>query len=118
FELQHIAPGSYDLVASAPGTSGRLATSLPISIGREDVDNLSLVIQPQLAINGKVTFENSQAGTVIPSVDGVRVELRREPYTHELLVVLPSVAADGTFSLNGVTPGDYQIKVRDNGVNG
>src|SRR5262249_19250757 len=45
------------------------------------------------------------------NLQGVRVELRREPFTPELLVLLPRVAADGSFTLSDVTPGDYILKV-------
>jgi hypothetical protein len=37
--------------------------------------------------------------------------LRREPFIPELLVLTPNIAADGTFRVNGVTPGEYQLKV-------
>ena len=110
FEFRHMAPGSYDLVASAPAAGGRLAAHTPIDIGGADIDNVSLTLQIQLTMSGRITVENMQAGVTAP-MNGIRVELRREPFTPELLVLLPTVSADGTFSLSGVTPGDYQIKV-------
>jgi len=113
FEFRHMAPGSYDLVASAPGTGGgaRLAAHAPVELGGSDVDGVSLVLQPQLTINGRITLENSQPDETGTSVRGARVELRREPFTPELLILLPGVAADGTFTLSGVTPGEYRLKV-------
>src|SRR5205085_551654 len=94
----------------------RLAAHQPIVIGTSDIDNVSLSVQPQLTITGRVTVENIQGATL--NMNNIRVELRREPFTSELLVLLPTVAADGMFSLSGVTPGDYQIKVIAAGLGG
>ena len=44
--------------------------------------------------------------------------LRREPLIPELLVLQPSVAADGTFTLTGVTPGEYRLTVNPRGMGG
>ena len=118
FEFRHMAPGSYDLVASISAVGGRLVAHLPVLVGSSDIDNVGLVLQPQLMINGRISIENLQSGATALSMNGIRVELRREPFTPELLVLLPSVAADGTFSLSGVTPGDYRLKVGLAGLGG
>jgi hypothetical protein len=44
------------------------------------------------------------------------VELRREPFTQELLILIPTIAPDGAFTLSGVTPGDYELKVNAGSV--
>jgi protocatechuate 3,4-dioxygenase beta subunit len=113
FEFLNMAPGSYDVVATA--TFGRLAASVSIDIGSEDVDSVNLVLQSQLSIKGKVSLENqTETGSV--NLSGIRVELRREPYIPELLILLPNVAADGSFTFDGVTPGDYRLKVDGNRI--
>jgi Carboxypeptidase regulatory-like domain len=117
FEFRHMAPGSYDLVSSTPNPAGgRLAASLPIEIGNTDLEPVTLVLQPQLSINGRVSVENLAAAGNNISISGIRVELRREPFTPELLIILPTVAQDGTFTLAGVTPGDYRLKVATGGL--
>jgi len=116
FELRHIAPGSYDLVASISIGGERLAASLPLEIGNRDTDAVTLVLQPQLSITGKLTIENLQPDN--QNMSAFRVELRREPYTPQLLIVLPTVALDGTFTLAGVTPGEYRLKVGTGRVKG
>jgi Carboxypeptidase regulatory-like domain len=117
FEFRDMAPGSYELVASAPNSSeGRLAASASVEIGIADVDNITLVLQPQLSINGRVTIDGFDSANF--NLQGIRVELRREPYTPELLIVLPPVGADGAFTFADVTPGDYRLKVNAPGLKG
>jgi len=117
FEFRHMAPGAYDLVASlADPASGKLATSLPVDIAGTNIDNINLVLQPQVTITGKLSVEGLQGDRLDLKPTNIRVELRREPYTPELLVLLPTVAADGTFTLSGVTPGDYRLKVTTIGL--
>ena len=118
FEFRHMAPGSYDIVATAPnGTGERLAGSAAIETGA-DVDDVTLILQPQISITGRIVIENQPATLTNLSAAGLRVELRREPYTPELLVVIPTIADDGTFTLSGVTPGDYRLKVNTGRLKG
>ena len=115
FEFRDMAPGSYELVASAPNSpEGRIAASASVEVGRGDVDNVTLVLEPQLSINGRITIDSLDSANF--NLQGIRVELRREPYTPELLIVLPSVGADGTFTFADVTPGDYRLKVDTPGL--
>ena len=118
FEFRDMAPGSYEIVATANAASGRLAASASVEIGGRDIDEVTLVLQPQLSINGKISVENMQADSANMNLAGTRVELRREPFTSELLILLPNVAADGTFTLAGVTPGDYRLRVSTAGSKG
>src|SRR5262249_7655133 len=86
-------------------------------ISNKDIEDITLTLQPQLSINGRVEVENFQPNGDV-NLSGIRVELRREPYTPELLIVLPNVMPDGTFTLGGVTPGDYRLKVETRGLKG
>jgi protocatechuate 3,4-dioxygenase beta subunit len=112
FEFLNMAPGSYDVVTTS---AGRLAASISIEIGSDDIENVNLVLQPQLSIKGKVSLENQQNEQGNINLSGIRVELRREPYIPELLILLPNVSADGVFTFDGVTPGEYGLKVSVSG---
>jgi len=117
FEFRNMSPGSYELIASAPNLpEGRVAASASVEIGSADVDNVTLVLQPQLLLNGRVAIDTFDYANF--NLRGIRVGLRREPYTPELLILLPTVAADGTFTFAGVTPGDYRLNVNAAGLRG
>jgi hypothetical protein len=66
-------------------------------------------VVPTLSIKGKLTVDGpSQVGDITslrvqirPSVNGVISDTQ--------IPMVPAVAADGTFQLNGITPGEYRI---------
>jgi hypothetical protein len=119
FEFRNMAPGSYEIVASAPDPmGGRIAASASVEIGANDIDSVTLILQPQLSITGRISVENLQTGLPQPGLNGVRIELRREPFVPELLILIPSIAPDGTFTFGGVTPGEYRLNVNPRGVKG
>jgi hypothetical protein len=117
FEFRHMAPGSYYVVSTANIGNAKVAGHTPIDVASGDVDNVNLALQPQLTIAGRVVIDGMGVDSPV-KLDGIRVELRPEPFTPELLILLPTLDATGAFTLNGVTPGDYQLRVRVNGMNG
>jgi hypothetical protein len=114
FEFQHMAPGSYDIVASAGNNGERIAAAVSVDVRSADIDNANLVLQPQFTVNGKISLESPTSAGI--NFNSIRVDLRREPFTQELLVLLPTVKPDGTFTLSGITPGDYQLRVNAGAV--
>ena len=113
FEFRHIAPGSYEVISTSTTTDDRLAASISVDVGNEEIDGLTLSLLPQLTIDGRIRLDSGEVSTF--NLGGLRLELRREPYTPELLVTLPTIRSDGTFTLTGVTPGDYRLKIRIGG---
>ena len=114
FEFNHVAPGAYDIVATA-NSFGRLAADMPLDADSSEIENIVLTLQPQLSISGHLTVENFP-GELPIRAGAVRVELRREPFTPDMLVTVPTIDATGAFTFNGVTPGDYQLRIRVNGI--
>jgi hypothetical protein len=95
------------LSAGLPSAAPLSAQATSVLISR--ALNFGAFRNSPLTINGKITIENQPPATL--DLRGIRIELRREPFTPDLLVLLPNVAPDGTFTLSDVTPGEYQLKV-------
>jgi beta-lactamase regulating signal transducer with metallopeptidase domain/5-hydroxyisourate hydrolase-like protein (transthyretin family) len=112
-----LAPGT--LIPGAVSAVYVMASgSTPITVTNADVSGVVVNIIPTLTIKGKLSMDgSSQAG----DLTSLRVQLR--PSTNAVITsdtLLPRitpVAADGTFTLNGVTPGEYQFAMSPVPVN-
>ncbi|OFW06827.1 MAG: hypothetical protein A3H96_14270 [Acidobacteria bacterium RIFCSPLOWO2_02_FULL_67_36] len=127
-----VPPGSYTLLAVriGPAAGGRGAAAgaprrtseapgasatLPVAVGNEKIDGLTLTLRPGVRISGRVEF---QGGGERPSADLLQdlpVELRRVP---KLFRLNPGFAAGriapaGEFAFDGVSPGRYELHVFD-----
>ena len=132
FEVREVAPGSYWLTVQtqplptvAPGARGAMPTDpasilaainraqVPLEVDR-DIDNLSVTVTSGITIPGRIRIEgNTPAG--------------QDPYSRLIPMLqtgggsiltaalqgggMPRPAADGTFSLTKITPGNYRLVV-------
>ncbi len=138
FSLAGVAPGQYTLTArgssrstgpvmAPPGALGLSAPGAPppppppppqpqaydlwatldLSVAGDDLTGLVLALRPGMTVSGRVAFEGSS-----PPVDDLtRVRVSLGPATNNGLAfnVGPKpTAANGTFTLTGVTPGRYR----------
>jgi hypothetical protein len=133
FTFPAVVPGRYVLTvrsasqrAAPPATSAAgvpagptfrqldLWASTEISVQGEDVEGLSLTLEPGLTVAGRIAFEGS---TIQPPADlsQVRIQLMdpeaRLPGSSDSNVYMGMAAADATFAIRGVMPGDYQLSV-------
>jgi len=132
FEVRDVAPGSYWLMVQtqplptvAPGSRGAEPTldpasilssinraQVPLEINR-DIDNLSVAVTPGITIPGRIRIEgNPPAGQdpysrLIPMLQTGGGSI----LTAALQGGIPRTAADGTFSLTKITPGNYRLVV-------
>ena len=61
FEFAAVPQGSYTIVAQAPGPAQqRLTARTPVDVGNGDVGNVSVRLQPPLALSGIVTVDSTQ----------------------------------------------------------
>jgi hypothetical protein len=88
--------------------SARRAARLPIQMSR-DVDNLRLILQPVFDLTGRVSIEGMPGSQA--DLQTVKVELVHEPYITQVNPRGAEVRADGSFTLAGVMPGDYRVRV-------
>jgi hypothetical protein len=69
FEFAAVPPGSYTIVAQAPGPAQqRLTARAPVDVANGDVSNVSVRLQPPLAFAGKVTVEGTQSSVRLSSL--------------------------------------------------
>jgi hypothetical protein len=104
FTLRDILPGSYILQAAALPLSARI----PIEV-TSNIDNLVVDLNSGINITGRFIAD----GESLPAVSTLQVQLRHANGLQNYIMGTSSstqtAAADGTFSIPGVLPGEYRI---------
>lgn len=95
FIISELEPGPVTVVVSAPHY-------LPVSVGAEagQAQPLAITLRRGLTLRGRV---HDPAGEAI---EGVSVAMARESMSTSYGVEMPTSAADGTFELDGLSPGE------------
>jgi Carboxypeptidase regulatory-like domain len=96
FDIPQVTSGSYLLYA----IQNDLVAQAFVEVGNSDIDNIVLTLQPGITITGKV----------VPAVAGVEVRLTPGPPIPGRSLAGSSLR-DGMFSVRGVTPGDYRVRI-------
>lgn len=123
FELQNVAPGTYDLFVAFSSRPTNPRAGFVYHIGRSvvnvvdrDVNDLAVTIVPGSAIRGQFVLDES-AKALLPNLSEQSFQLqpadalprsyapRFEPLRGD------TVAADGTFTLQNATPGRYFLNI-------
>lgn len=133
FSFSGVAPGRYSLVTRGgavpprpqgqpAGPTGRqppMWAQADIVVEGRDIPDVLLALQPGVTLSGRVRFEGSRLRAP-DDLSRVRVNLTGLPLQGQIrLGVSPAeVAADGTFSIPGVTPGRYRILASVPGARG
>ena len=61
FEFPAVPPGSYYIVAQAPGPAQqRMTARVPVDVANGDINNVSVRLQPPLSLSGMVTVDSTQ----------------------------------------------------------
>jgi protocatechuate 3,4-dioxygenase beta subunit len=125
FSRSGVTPGTYRiLVRRVPGApqqpgvfagspvAGRGATSewamTEVSVNGEDIDGLSLMLQPGLRLTGRIVFEGTSE--IPPDLSVARITLAPVTAVTRTINVLPIPAkADGTVEITNLLPGSYQV---------
>jgi len=135
FEIKGVAPGEYNLTATARDPNGQQYTSRTrVSVGTSDVTNLTVSVKPGVELRGKIILDGTPPQQF--SMSNLRVSLIAEDTAMPGVVnfvtavggggtrgdairaFLPAgqsemaeVAADGTFTLRDVGAMEYRIRV-------
>ena len=107
FVLRDVLPGAYILQAAAPPFSARV----PVEITNSNVENLAVVIDGGVNINGRFIVDGGE----MPPANTMQIQMRLvsnglQNYSGSS-ATSQAVAADGSFSIPGVLPGEYRIVV-------
>ena len=114
FDFSGIPPGAYVIQASVSRQA--LGGSLVVNVGKEDINDLRLVVQPSFGIAGRVTIEGRPAGANDSDLAKMRVQLETVAQPAGSATVQPDgsfktsnvlMAADHRFGLNGLPPNAY-----------
>jgi hypothetical protein len=99
FEIIGGAPGMYFLIADA----GTYSARVPVDIATSDLHDLNVTITKGFTISGHVNMDGT-SGTI------AEVRLTADPQLPGMpKAVSSAVGSDGTFELDGLPTGDYQV---------
>jgi hypothetical protein len=102
FEITGVSPGSYVILAYGSGASSDV---VPITVTNEDIERLSIPLSPTAFVTGRVASDfgslSMQSMKVMLVRSSNEIEQEIEGYT----------AADGTFTIPEVGPGEYDVFV-------
>jgi hypothetical protein len=141
FEFRNVAPGGYELIATLNGfgpqalfvgaplgnaagltaanvaIGGRGGARVPgapvmgaraqVDVNQTDVEAVSLSLEMGSTVTGRVTVDGQAAN----SLNFIRLQLQADPLIPLLSIPAVNAEADGTFSVEGVTPGMYRLSV-------
>lgn len=107
FDIRGVASGSYTLVAAIQERGRSLTARLPVEVGNNNIENLSITINPAMSLTGRVRLD----GQTPTDISNVQVTLR--PRDANGPMYGPNVTArlkeDGSFSLANVNPDHYSV---------
>jgi hypothetical protein len=103
-------------------TTSSLNATVPVEIRDSDINDLIVTVRPGVALSGKFTIEGRPSQDVDPDIARLRLSLVREPEILGMPTGTPGAwagvaqasqpngvpASDGSFTLQGVTDGDYR----------
>jgi protocatechuate 3,4-dioxygenase beta subunit len=110
FDLAGVVPGSYQIAV----TNREMSGIVPVEVGERDIPNLPIIISSGFKLSGRFVIEGARANNSQISFPRIS-ELIRDPQGAGLPsggpTFTPPAAADGSFVLEGVGPGDFRLNV-------
>ena len=102
-------PSSGALWSYTTGERGGYSARLPLTVGATDVSNIEIALDRGASISGRVATEG---GAPLPN----RLIVSVDPATGDPRLVVPfhvqqRVNSDGTFTIDGLRPGEYFLRV-------
>jgi protocatechuate 3,4-dioxygenase beta subunit len=104
FEITGVTPGSYILTARSVTDPLKAAGMMLVEVGDKHVDGLQFRLAPGAELRGHVIIPGGKTEGVIVSLDGGDSAMGEAPSA--------GAREDGRFTLTGVYPGKYSVRVR------
>jgi hypothetical protein len=105
FALRDVLPGSYMLQAAVSGFSARM----PVEVTNSNVENLVVAVNSGVSIAGRFILD----GGNLPAANTLQIQMRLASNGLQNYMgtapASPNPAADGSFSIAGVLPGEYRL---------
>ncbi len=113
FDIPGVAPGSYNLNVFVMNGPVRVMASQPVEVGAADVNDLLVTMVPPGTITGQVRLEGTApAGSPAVNLQSSHVGLTpAEPTQMFFGGGRNQVNADGTFTIQNISPGKYFVSV-------
>jgi hypothetical protein len=118
FEIRDVPPGSYWVRATAlpdPGVQltgadmARNNAQVAVDVSSTDIENLVLTLTSGFQIKGRLDLDGTSIST-LPDIERTRVSLTpTEPMPFGS--TSQQIKPDGTFTLEGIQPGEYRINI-------
>jgi hypothetical protein len=105
FEIRNVPPGSYWLQASVMSDGKPLLSRIPLNIGDQDPEPLSIAMQPASRVSGKVVFENSDGSR--PPIGMVLMLEGKDTDQGQV----SQLSENLTFLVDNLPPAEYWINV-------
>ena len=106
FWVDHVTPGSYNVVANTFGETNRSYAVVPIEIGTTQPEPLVVMLTPAMTLRGAITQEGDTQVLLASNL------LKLTPLNRFYPGTRPSspIQKDGTFSFSGVLPGRWLLE--------
>ena len=116
FDVGGVVPGFYFLFASSRGETGGVA----LQVADANVDNVAVVATTGFNLSARLVVEGQPRDGGADPLATLRIFLRRDPDVLGMPSAGPTFnrppAADGSFVLEGVPPGDFQVALGPPGM--
>ena len=124
FMISSVTPGSYtlscrvgpSLLPGEPQTTAIRWASANVAVTGDDISNLRLILQPAMTVSGTVRLQDHGAqgrqtnkGLRIAITPLVEVANQAASAPTLMNALYANVEADGSFTINDVTPGRYRV---------
>jgi hypothetical protein len=104
FEILDLPPGEYILRA----TQKKMRGEEKVSVGSVDISGVSIILLPSVTVPGLMRSVGGRAD-VIRYPNPCNVNLSRD-WSHRDAIYVPIWQRDGQFTLDGMFPGEYQVR--------